>query len=64
MELSEFNNHFLSVLLAKISKEKKMVVLLGNFNVDLLKYDHDDKVAELLDAMYTKPLLPNTSSPT
>ena len=34
MELSEFNNHFLSVLLEKISKENKMVVLLGDFNAD------------------------------
>ena len=41
-----------------------MVVLLGDFNADLLKYDHDDEVAEFLDAMYTKLLLPNTSSPT
>ena len=38
MELSEFNNHFLSVLLEKISKENKMVVLLRDFNADLLKY--------------------------
>ena len=39
-----------------------MVVLLGDFNVDL-KYDHDDEVAEFVDEMYTKLLLPNTSSP-
>ena len=64
MELSEFNNHFLSVLLEKISKEKKAVVLLGDFNADLLKYDHDDEVADFLDAMYSKLLLPNISSPT
>ena len=64
MELSEFNNHFLSVLLEKILREKKMVVLLGDFNADLLKYDHDDEVADLLDTMYSKLLLPNISSPT
>ena len=59
MELSEFNNHFLSVLLEKISKDKKAVVLLGDFNADLLKYDHDGEVAAFLDAMYSKLLLPN-----
>ena len=64
MELSEFNDHFLSVLLEKISKEKKMVVLLGDFNADLLKYDHDEEVLGFLDAMYSKLLLPNISSPT
>ena len=41
VKLSEFNYHFLSILLEKISKEKKNVVLLGDFNADLLKYDHD-----------------------
>ena len=64
MRSSEFNNYFLSVILEKISKEKKTVVLLGYFNADLLKYDHDDKVADFLDAMYSKLLLPNISSPT
>ena len=39
-----------------------MVVLLGDFNADLLKYDHDDEVADFLDAMYSKLLLPNISS--
>ena len=45
-------------------KEKKTVVLLGDFNDDILKYDHDDEVADFLDAMYSKLLLPNISSPT
>ena len=43
-------------------KEKK-TVLLGDFNADLLKYDHDDEVADFLDMIYSKQLLPNTSSP-
>ena len=41
-----------------------MAVLLGHFNADLLKYDHDDEVANFLDAMYSKLLFPNFSSPT
>ena len=64
LELSEFKNHFLSVLLEKILKEKKPVVLLRDFNTDLLKYDHDDEVADFLDAVYSKLLLPDISSPT
>ena len=39
-------------------------MLLGDFNADLLKYDHYDEVADFLDAMYSKLLLPNISSPT
>ena len=57
MELSEFNNHFLSVLLEKISK-------YIDFNTDLLKYDYHEEVTDFLDVMYFKLLLPNISSPT
>ena len=41
-----------------------MVVLLGGFNAKLLKYDHNEEVADFLDEMYSKLLLPNISSPT
>ena len=41
-----------------------MVVLLGDFNADLLKYDHDNEIENFLDATYFKILLPNISSPT
>ena len=45
-------------------ERKKNGIPLGDFNADLLKYDHDDEVADFLDAMYSKLLLPNISSPT
>ena len=41
-----------------------MIVLLGDFSADLLKYDHDEGEADFLDVMYSKLLLPNISSPT
>ena len=39
MNLNKFNNNYRNLLLQKISKEKKNVFLLGDFNVDLLKYE-------------------------
>ena len=39
MELSQFNNHYLSNLLDNLSIEIKSVVLLGSFNADLFEYD-------------------------
>ena len=63
MEPCEFNNHFLLVFSEKLCKEK-MVVVLEDFNVDLLKYYFDEGVADILDAMYSRLLLPNISSPT
>ena len=32
MNLNEFNDNYLNILLQKISKEKKNVFLLGDFN--------------------------------
>ena len=64
MELSEFNNHYVSNLLDNLSEENKTVILLGDFNTDLLKYDKDCNVSDFLDTMYSNLLLPHTASPT
>ena len=49
MELSEFNNYFLSNLLETLSNKNKTVVLLRDFNVDLLKYKKDSNISGFLD---------------
>ena len=41
MELGQFNIHHLTKLLEKLSLEIKTLVLLGDFNANLLKYDID-----------------------
>ena len=64
MELSEFNNHYLSNLLDNLSDENKTVVLLGDLNADLLKYDKDCNVSDFLDKMYSNQPLPHIASPT
>ena len=40
-------------LLQKMSKEDKTIVLLGDFNIDLLKYDTNKDSTAFLDLMYT-----------
>ena len=64
MELSEFNNYYLSNLLDNVSGKNKTVVLLGDFNADLLKYDKDCNVSDFLDIMYSNLLLRHIASPT
>ena len=64
MELFEFNNHYLSNLLDNLSEENKAVVLLGDFNADLLKYDKDSNVSDFLDTMDSNLLLPHIAYPT
>ena len=40
MGLNEFNCYYLNLLLEKLAKEQKTVFLLGDSNVDLLKYEN------------------------
>ena len=64
MELNEFNEDYLNVLLHKISKENKSVFLLGDFNVDLLKYDKHNATNEFLDSLSSSFFLPTILLPT
>ena len=63
MELSEFNNHYLSNFLDNLSEENKTAVLLRDFNADLLKNDKDF-VSDFLNTMYSNLLLPHIACPT
>ena len=52
MNLNEFNDNYLNILLQKMSKEKKNVFLLGDFDVDLLKYDKRVGTNEFIDSLF------------
>ena len=54
MELSEF----------KLSVENKTIVLLGDFNVDLLKYHINSDISNFLDSVYSSLLLSHIANPT
>ena len=66
LDADEFNTQYLPKLLLNISKEikQKDFVLMGDFNIDLLNYASDNKVAEFLDKMYSSSLLPLITHPT
>ena len=63
MNPTEFIDIYLSELLQKFSKEDKTIMLMGDFNIDLLKYDHNTDSASFLDSLYTNFLLPYASTP-
>ena len=63
METPEFLESHLKELLRKINKEKKLI-LLGDFNIDILKYDTVKDSGDLLDIMTEAFLFPHISSPT
>ena len=58
MNVNEFNDNYLNILLQKISKEKKNVFLPGAFNVDLLKYDKHAETNEFIVLLSSHMYLP------
>ena len=64
MNLNEFNDNYLNILLQKISKEQKNVFLLGDFNVGLLKYDKHAGKNEFIDSFSCYMYFPYILHPT
>ena len=48
MHRSEFNDEYLKPLSEKLISENKEVVLIGDFNIDLLKGDSNKNVSNFL----------------
>ena len=54
MEVNEFNSLFLNTLSENLLSEKnKEIILLGDFNIDLLKYEKDHNTADFLDQLHS-----------
>ena len=64
MDLNEFNDYYLNELLNKLSSENKSVILLGDFNVNLMKYDNHPSANEFLDSLPSHMFLPHIIQPT
>ena len=64
MEINKFNGLFLNTLSENLLSEKnKEFDLLGDYNIDLLKYENHN-AADFLDQMYSTSLVPHITSPT
>ena len=65
MHLKEFNDLFLKSLTERLTKENnKEVILMGDFNIDLIKSNSNANASEFLDVIYSSNLLPHITSPT
>ena len=63
MELNKFNDDFFIYLCKKLLHEKnKDIVLMRDFNVDLLKYEDDANTAVFLDKICLTFLIPQITS--
>ena len=56
------DNHLLP-LLEKLSRENKQILIMGDFNINLLNYD-DKNTANFLDSMFSYSYLPFINTPT
>ena len=63
MDVTDFN-HYLNRLLDKISREKKSIFLLGDFNINLLNYNEHRPTNDFLDSLASSSLLPFIIQPT
>ena len=55
---------FLSNTLKKVKKENKKIILTGNFNLNLLKFDKNKEINEFLDNLTAKGFTPHVLGPT
>lgn len=54
----------LSKTLEKLGREKKQVIIMGDFNIDLIRTNSDEKVADFLNLMLSNALQPLILRPT
>ena len=64
MAITNFNDFYLTPLLDKACREGKVLILLGDFNIDLLKTSLDKNVSEFLDNLGNYLLSPQIIIPT
>ena len=64
LKKSDFIDTYLSTVLDKISKEKKQVILLGDFNINLLSPETDLDSSNFIDTISSFSLKPTINCPT
>ena len=64
MVIGDFNANFLAPFLNKVNKENKNIVLLGDFNINLLNCDSLNSHSNFLDTLGSYQILPCITLPT
>ena len=64
MSIDKFNDEFLLPPLEQASKENKQLILLGDFNINLLKSETENSVSNFLDILGSFSMLPQIIFPT
>ena len=63
-DLADFNCNYLNKLLENTSKEQKSILLLGDFNDNLLNYNEHNETNDFLDSCASNSFIPLILQPT
>ena len=64
MSTGDFNDNFLANLLERINREFKRLILLGDFNINLLSYKENKDVKSFVDILQSSLITPTINLPT
>ena len=53
-----FDENYILPLMHKLSREKKNILIMGDFNINLLNYNNDNDTTTFLDAIFPNSFLP------
>ena len=60
----DFNENYVLPLMDKLSREKKDILIMGDFNINLLIYSIDKDTTTFLDTMFSNSFSPFITLPT
>ena len=63
-EVKDFTNNHMMPLLDKLSNENKDIMIMGDFNVNLINCNDDKNISNFLDTMLSHSFLPFITTPT
>ena len=64
MNVSKFSHEYLTGILTKIKNENKYIILMGDFNVNLINYYKDTGTSEFLEQLFNHKFTPQIMLPT
>ena len=64
VSVKEFINDYVQAPLIKLSFEKEEVILMGDFNINLLNCNTDKDISDYIDTLYSHSFCPTINSPT
>ena len=64
MDILDFKNNYLSQIFEIVSKERKQVFLVGDFNINLLNYNNHQPTNDFLDLLASNSFIPYILHPT